>query len=129
MMFLFAVPVMEAVGSLSPAEHAGGARPAVSRACRPTRSGLTSIGGLAFFCRFSSDWLRTAAGSCIRRLRATRLSPGINADFWLLGIGFIEISAIAGAIEIIVGILKTRAPGHDRSTSCRSTHGRCWSSP
>src|SRR5690606_2713461 len=38
-------------------------------------------------------------------------SPGINADFWLLGIGFIEISAIAGAIEIIVGVLRTRAPG------------------
>jgi cytochrome c oxidase subunit I+III len=28
-----------------------------------------------------------------------------------LGIGFIEISAIAGAIEIIVGVLKTRAVG------------------
>ena len=40
-------------------------------------------------------------------------SPGINEDFWLLGIGFIEISAIAGAIEIIVGVLRTRAPGHD----------------
>src|ERR687895_394276 len=38
-------------------------------------------------------------------------SPGVNADFWLLGIGFIEISAIAGAIEIIVGVLKTRAVG------------------
>jgi len=31
--------------------------------------------------------------------------------FWLLGIGFIEISAIAGAIELVVGILRTRAPG------------------
>src|SRR3546814_6450369 len=38
-------------------------------------------------------------------------SPGINADFWLLGIGFIEISAMAGAIEIVVGVLRTRAPG------------------
>jgi cytochrome c oxidase subunit I+III len=38
-------------------------------------------------------------------------SPGDNADFWLLGIGFIEISAIAGAIEIVVGVLRTRAPG------------------
>ena len=44
-------------------------------------------------------------------LTNTRYSPGIGADFWLLGIGFIEISAIAGAIEIIVGILRTRAPG------------------
>ncbi len=40
-----------------------------------------------------------------------KYSPGLNADFWLLGIGFIEISAIAGAIELIVGILFTRAPG------------------
>ncbi len=38
-------------------------------------------------------------------------SPGDNADFWLLGIGFIEISAIAGAIEIVVGIMRTRPPG------------------
>ena len=44
-------------------------------------------------------------------LTSSRYSPGDNADFWLLGIGFIEISAIAGAIEIIVGILRTRAPG------------------
>src|SRR5690606_9809565 len=44
-------------------------------------------------------------------LTSKTFSPGINADFWLLGIGFIEISAIAGAIEIIVGVLKTRAPG------------------
>ena len=44
-------------------------------------------------------------------LTGTQYSPGDNTDFWLLGIGFIEISAIAGAIEIIVGILRTRAPG------------------
>ncbi|WP_257837952.1 cbb3-type cytochrome c oxidase subunit I [Phenylobacterium sp. J426] len=44
-------------------------------------------------------------------LTGATYSPGINADFWLLGIGFIEISAIAGAIEIIVGVLRTRAPG------------------
>ncbi len=44
-------------------------------------------------------------------LTGQRFSPGIGADWWLLGIGFIEISAIAGAIEIIVGTLRTRAPG------------------
>src|SRR3546814_14063136 len=44
-------------------------------------------------------------------LTSKTYSPGINTDFWLLGIGFIEISAIAGAIEIIVGVLRTRAPG------------------
>jgi len=42
---------------------------------------------------------------------SSAFSPGIRSDFWLLGIGFIEISANAGAIEIIVGVLRTRAPG------------------
>ena len=44
-------------------------------------------------------------------LTGAQYSPGLGADFWLLGIGFIEISAIAGAIELIVGVLRTRAPG------------------
>ncbi len=38
-------------------------------------------------------------------------SPGINADVWLLGITFVEISALSAAIEIMVTILKFRAPG------------------
>jgi cytochrome c oxidase subunit I+III len=38
-------------------------------------------------------------------------SPGINADVWLLGITFVEISALSAAIELMVTILKIRAPG------------------
>ncbi|WP_116085157.1 cytochrome c oxidase subunit I [Tropicimonas sp. IMCC34011] len=38
-------------------------------------------------------------------------SPGINTDFWLIGITFVEISAIAAAVELTVSILKYRAPG------------------
>jgi cytochrome c oxidase subunit I+III len=38
-------------------------------------------------------------------------SPGINTDFWLLGITFVEISAISAAVEITVTILRYRAPG------------------
>jgi cytochrome c oxidase subunit I+III len=38
-------------------------------------------------------------------------SPGPNMDFWLLGITFVEFSAILGAIEITVAVVKTRAPG------------------
>ena len=38
-------------------------------------------------------------------------SPGINADFWLIGITFVEISAIAAAVEITVTVLRYRAPG------------------
>ncbi|WP_022708547.1 cytochrome c oxidase subunit I [Paracoccus zeaxanthinifaciens] len=38
-------------------------------------------------------------------------SPGINSDFWLIGITFVEISAISAAVEITVTILRYRAPG------------------
>ena len=38
-------------------------------------------------------------------------TPGINADVWLLGITFVEISAVTAAVEIVVSILKMRAPG------------------
>lgn len=38
-------------------------------------------------------------------------SPGINTDFWLIGITFVEISAICAAVELTVSILKFRAPG------------------
>src|SRR5690606_34527758 len=38
-------------------------------------------------------------------------SPGINTDFWLIGITFVEISAISAAVEIVVSVLRFRAPG------------------
>ena len=37
--------------------------------------------------------------------------PGIGADIWLLGFSFIEVAAIAAAVELIVGVLKCRPPG------------------
>jgi cytochrome c oxidase subunit I+III len=36
---------------------------------------------------------------------------GIGADIWMLGLSFIEVSSIAAAIELIVGVLKCRPPG------------------
>jgi cytochrome c oxidase subunit I+III len=44
-------------------------------------------------------------------LTTTEFSPGLALDFWLLGVTFVEISAIVAAIEIIVLILRSRAPG------------------
>ncbi|MGD9614563.1 MAG: cytochrome c oxidase subunit I [Alphaproteobacteria bacterium] len=38
-------------------------------------------------------------------------SPGIHSDIWLIGITFVEISALSAAIEIIVTVFKVRAPG------------------
>jgi cytochrome c oxidase subunit I+III len=44
-------------------------------------------------------------------LSLTQFSPGPNLDFWLLGVTFAEIASIAFAIEVIVAVFRTRAPG------------------
>ena len=99
-------------GRAAAAEHARRARPAVPAAVAPTRSGPTASAALVFFCTlFFGARARRRLVHVPAADRARSFSPGVGADFWLLGIGFIEISAIAGAIEIIVGVLRTRAPG------------------
>ena len=44
-------------------------------------------------------------------LSSGQYSPGINSDVWLLGITFVEVSAIAFAIELVATILKVRTGG------------------
>jgi cytochrome c oxidase subunit I+III len=110
MMFLFAVPAVEAVGVLLLPQMLG------ARDLPFPRLGAFAfwaylIGGLVFFCTLFAGTAPSGGWFMYPPLTGTRYSPGIGADWWLLGIGFIEISAIAGAIEIIVGVLRTRAPG------------------
>ncbi|WP_424363876.1 cytochrome c oxidase subunit I [Methylocystis parvus] len=110
MMFLFAVPAVEALGViLLPQMLAARDLPF------PRLSAFAIwayvIGGAVFFATIFYDLAPDGGWFMYPPLTLTRYSPGDNADFWLLGIGFIEISAIAGAIEIIVGTLRTRPPG------------------
>jgi cytochrome c oxidase subunit I+III len=44
-------------------------------------------------------------------LTSHEYSPGIGADIWLLGLSFVEIASLAAAVELIIGVLKTRPPG------------------
>src|SRR5262245_28443575 len=44
-------------------------------------------------------------------LTSKQYSPGINLDFWGLGVVFVGISTTVGAINFIVTIFKLRAPG------------------
>jgi cytochrome c oxidase subunit I+III len=44
-------------------------------------------------------------------LTGPEFSPGNRIDFWLLGVSFVEIATILGAIELAVLILRQRAPG------------------
>ncbi|NHZ37681.1 cytochrome c oxidase subunit I [Massilia rubra] len=110
MMFLFAIPVVEAIAVyLLP--NMLGARDLPFPRLSAYAFWAYAIGGLAFFCTLFVGLAPDGGWFMYPPLTGKAYSPGLNADFWLLGIGFIEISAIAGAIELIVGILFTRAPG------------------
>jgi len=110
MMFLFAVPAVEAMGVLL-LPNMLGARDLPFPRLSAYAFWAYFVGGLVFFSSIFFDLAPTGGWFMYPPLTSERYSPGINEDFWLLGIGFIEISAIAGAIEIIVGVLRTRSPG------------------
>ena len=110
MMFLFAVPVVEAIGVyLLP--NMVGARDLPFPRLSAYAYWAYAFGGTAFFCTIFVGLAPDGGWFMYPPLSSSAWSPGLGADFWLLGIGFIEISAIAGAVEIIVGLLMTRAPG------------------
>ena len=110
MMFLFAVPVVEAVAVyLLP--NMLGARDLPFPRLSAYAFWAYAFGGFAFFCTIFVGLSPDGGWFMYPPLTSRHFSPRLNADFWLLGIGFIEISAIAGAIELIIGLLMTRAPG------------------
>ena len=110
MMFLFAVPAVEAVAVLL-LPNMLGARDLPFPRLSAYAYWAYAIGGLVFFCSIFVGLAPDGGWFMYPPLTSTAYSPALNPDLWLLGIGFIEISAIAGAIELAVGILRTRAPG------------------
>lgn len=110
MMFLFAVPAVEAMAVLL-LPNMLGARDLPFPRLSAYAYWAYAVGGLVFFCSIFAGLAPDGGWFMYPPLTSSTYSPAINADLWLLGIGFIEISAIAGAIELAVGILRTRAPG------------------
>jgi len=110
MMFLFAIPVVEAIAVyLLPGML--GARDLPFPRLSAYAYWAYAFGGVGFVCSLFFGLAPDGGWFMYPPLTSKAYSPGLNADFWLLGIGFIEISAIAGAVELIIGILFTRAPG------------------
>jgi len=110
MMFMFAVPLLEGLGMYLLPKLLGSRDLAFPR--------LSAFGWWCYF--FGGLILLTAlaAGAApdggwfmYTPLSSKTYSPGINADVWLLGITFVEISAVAAAVEITVTVLRMRAPG------------------
>ena len=110
MMFLFAVPIVEAFGVLLlPAML--GTRDMPFPKISALGYWAYAIGGALVFASLFFNIAPDGGWFMYPPLTGPKYSPGINADIWILGLGFVEISAVAAAVELIVGILKTRAPG------------------
>src|SRR5687768_3144418 len=109
MMFLFAVPVFEAFSILILPEMIGARDLPFPRL---SAFGFWSfiIGGV-FLCGSLFFNAAPRGGWFISPPLTSTYQPDIGADIWLLGFSFIEVAAIAAAVELIVGVLKCRPPG------------------
>jgi cytochrome c oxidase subunit I+III len=69
------------------------------------------FGGLLYYSSTLFQLVPDAGWFAYTPLSGPEFSPGLAIDFWILGLGVAEIGALAAAIEIIIGVLKMRAPG------------------
>jgi cytochrome c oxidase subunit I+III len=109
MMFLFAIPIFEAVAvTLMP--QMLGARDLPFPRLAAFGFWCFVIGGV-FLCGAIFFDAAPRGGWFMYPPLTSKYQPDIGADIWLLGFSFIEIAAIAAAVELIVGALKCRPPG------------------
>jgi cytochrome c oxidase subunit I+III len=110
MMFLFAVPLLEGIGALVLPQMLGGRELPYPRLS--AFSYWTFLfGGIIFYLSFLVGAAPDGGWFAYVPLTSPEFSPGKGMDFWLLGLNVAEIGAIAGAIEIIISVLRIRAPG------------------
>ncbi|MCA1735582.1 MAG: cytochrome c oxidase subunit I [Actinobacteria bacterium] len=69
------------------------------------------FGGLLYYSSTLFNAVPDAGWFAYTPLSGPQFSPDLAIDFWVLGLGVAEVGAIAAAVEIIVGIMKMRAPG------------------
>jgi len=69
------------------------------------------FGGLLYYSATLFSHVPDAGWFAYTPLSGPQFSPDMAIDFWVLGLGVAEVGAIAVAFEIIIGVLKTRAPG------------------
>ena len=110
MMFLFAVPIFEAVSILIlPALL--GARDLPFPRLSAFGFWSFAIGGVFVAGSIFFDAAPDGGWFMYPPLATEPSQSGIGADIWMLGLSFVEVSSIAAAVELIVGVLKCRPPG------------------
>lgn len=110
MMFLFAVPVMEAIGLYMIPLMVGARNTAFPRLAAYSYW-VYLAGGVMLYIAFAMNVGPEAGWFSYVPLSGPEYSPGKRTDFWAQMITFSEVSAIAVAVTAVATILKMRAPG------------------
>jgi cytochrome c oxidase subunit I+III len=110
MMFLFAVPIMEAMG-LYLVPLMIGARNVAFPRLNAYGYWVYLCGGVFLYVMFFLNTGPDIGWFGYPPLSGPEFSPGKRADVYAQAITFTEIAALVGAVELIVTIFKNRAPG------------------
>jgi len=110
MMFLFAVPVMEAVAVYLVPLMVGTRNIAFPR-LNAFSYWIYLAGGLLLWIAFALDMGPDVGWFAYVPLSGPQYASGKRADIWAQMITFTEVSALAVAVELVVTIFKQRAPG------------------
>jgi cytochrome c oxidase subunit 1 len=110
MMFLFAVPVMEAIGLYLVPLMIGTRNVAFPR-LNALGYWMYLFGGVLLYVAFFYNTGPDAGWFAYVPLAGPEYSPGKRVDVWAQMITFTEIAALIGAVEVITTVLKQRAPG------------------
>ncbi len=110
MMFLFAVPIAQGIGIYIVPMMIGARDMAFPR--------LNAFGYWVYFLGGTALWVSLFFGQAPNSgwfnyptLGTARYQAGMNIDVYALTISMVEIAAIVAAIELVVTVLKLRAPG------------------
>jgi len=110
MMFLFAVPIGEAVAVFLVPLMLGTRVIAFPR-LNAFSYWVFLFGGIMLFTAFVLNIGPDVGWFSYVPLSGPQYSPGKRADFWAQTITFTEVAALAVAVEIIATVIKQRAPG------------------
>ncbi|MCA1439506.1 cytochrome c oxidase subunit I [Ensifer sp. IC4062] len=110
MMFLFAVPVMEAMAIYLVPLMVGTRNIAFPR-LNAFSYWIILAGGLLLWISFALDAAPDVGWFAYVPLSGPEYGSGKRADIWAQMITFTELSALAVAVEIVVTVFKQRAPG------------------
>ncbi len=109
MMFLFAIPVLEGLAIYLVPKMIG-ARDLLYPRLTALGYYCYLFGGLILMASLALN-MAPDSGWFMYTPLSSDFAAGPGSDFWLLGVTFVEISAVAAGVELTVSILRGRAPG------------------